>query len=338
MFNIPGETVAIIGPKGIPKEFPGTSGVEFYVERKSLELTNKGKTVRCYIRRWASTNNAKSYQGIDRVIIPSINTVFFDTISYSLLASIHASFGNATTVWYQGIGPAFFSFIPKLFHKKIYTTIHSLDWKRKKWGLFAQFFLRLCEIATIRFSDKVFVVSKKLQIYYTDTYHVHPILDKYKNPKSPSVPFDQARRKYSLTKNKYILYLGRFVPEKRIEWLIHACSDIKGLTVVLAGGSSHSDKYVSYLKSLGKEINIRYTGYVFGREKAELLSNCKLFVLPSMLEGYPVAVTEALGYGKKCLVGDFLKSEYPTENKTIHYFNTYSYDNFLLKLKRLIKE
>jgi glycosyltransferase involved in cell wall biosynthesis len=336
MNTIANETIAIVGPKGIPKDFPGTSGVEAYVENQISLLIKQGNVIHCYTRRWSSRGHFTTYKGATIIALPTINTTFFDTISYSFLASIHASFSKATIVWYHGIGPAFFSFIPKLFHKRVYTTVHSLDWDRKKWNVLGQLFLRLCERVTLSLSDKIFVVSTRLETYYQERYRKNTVVDKYTIVKRPKIPADIIRRKYHLVKNGYILYLGRFVPEKRIEWLIRAGMKNPNINIVLAGGSSHSVAYVRHLKTLAHDKNVLFTGYVFGKEKAELLSNCRLVVLPSMLEGYPISIAEALAYGKRCLIGDFLTSEYPSNNKLIYYFKRDSYENFVKKLNGLL--
>ena len=54
------KTIAFIGQKGIPSEFIGTSGVEFYVEDRAKRLVNKGKRVDCYFRDWATPRHKTS--------------------------------------------------------------------------------------------------------------------------------------------------------------------------------------------------------------------------------------------------------------------------------------
>jgi glycosyltransferase involved in cell wall biosynthesis len=328
-------TIAFIGQKGIPKEFPGTSGVETYVERLAEKLIGQNKTVICYIRKWASTYPGNTYNRMRLVVLPTINTKPMDTISYSLLASVHASFSSTSLIWYQGAGPAFFSFIPKLFGKHVYTTLHTLDWNRRKWGFFARIFLRISERIMVLCSDKLFVGTSSLKNYYKHSYHKDTVLDKYPIIPKGSPSGNLIYKKYHLKKNSYVLFMGRFVPEKRVEWLIRASTHIP-IPVVLMGGSSHTFGYTKNLHRLAQKKNILFTGYVFGEEKEQLLARCRLFVLPSSLEGYPLAVNEALGYHKPCLVGDFLQGEYPENNPLIHYFRTGSFNSFVHKLRQLI--
>lgn len=336
MVQIDDRIIAFIGQKGIPKDFPGTSGIEAYVENRMIFLVKKGKIIRSYGRRWVPSKTGRTYKGIELISTPTINTKFLDTLTYSLVATLHASVSDASLIWYQGIGPSFFSFIPKIMGKKVFTTVHSLDWKRKKWNIFGKFFLFLSEHIAVRFSDRLFVVSGQLDTYYRRRYSIVPIVDKHtiihRNPVKPVM----ISKKYNLYRENYILYMGRFVPEKRLEWLIHAVKNIQSYKLVLAGGSSHTDSYVKFLKSLDDAKKVRFIDYVFGREKQELLSNCRLFVLPSSLEGYPIVITEALGYQRPCLIGDFLKKEYEADSLPLYFFRSNSYKSFYVILRHIL--
>lgn len=335
MKNLSKQSIAIIGQKGIPKEFPGTSGVEFYVEKKALKFKKRGNAVRCYVRNWANPHNLQEFKGIELITVKTIHTKFLDTIIYSFIASIHASRRDNTIVWYHGIGPGFFSFIPKISGKKVYTTIHSLDWKRKKWNFFAKYFLKACEYISVKNADVLFVVSENLKEYYNKNYYVNAHLDKYEEVRKKRVD-PSIIKKYNLKKNKYILYLGRFVPEKRIEWLIDAYKEGSQLPLVIAGGSSHTDEYEKHLKLISEGYKIIFTGYIFGKEKEELLSNCKALILPSSLEGFPVIIAEALAYRKNCLLSDALQFEYKQEKKHLTFFEEKSYASFLKSFKKII--
>src|SRR5690606_387919 len=103
-------------------------------------------------------------------------------------------------------------------------------------------------------------------------------------------------------------FLGRLVPEKRPDWAIRAflesCSDTGKL--VIAGGSSATERYVEELKELAAPAGDRvmFTGAVYGQLKEELLGNARAFLLPSALEGLPITLLEAMSYGRPCLVSD----------------------------------
>ncbi len=317
---------SIIGPRGIPKEFMGTSGLEAYIESKLPKLVKSGKTT-CYVRSYVQTTGGTVFSGANIIPIFTIRTKHLDTIFYSLVASIYASLSSRKIVWYHGAGPAIFAWIPRLCGKQVYTTIHAIDWKRDKWNPAAKIFLLFCEKASVFFSHRIYVVSINLKKYFLDRYAVHTILDKYIAPKSQFVPPAEIVTRYGLRKNMYILYMGRFVPEKRIEWLIKAGLGIK-IPIVLAGGESYSATYTKKILRMSEMGNIIVTNYVFGSIKQELISNCRLLVLPSRTEGYPISIADAVALQKDCIVGDFLRCEYPERNPYIHFFKTESYVDF----------
>ena len=73
--------------------------------------------------------------------------------------------------------------------------------------------------------------------------------------------------KFGLTKDSYILFLGRLVPEKGIRYLVEAFKDVKtDKKLVIAGGSSDTDSFMVELKELAKDDNrIIFTGFVQGQ-------------------------------------------------------------------------
>lgn len=104
-------------------------------------------------------------------------------------------------------------------------------------------------------------------------------------------------------KKSYILYLGRIVPEKRVDLLLKAFSMLENLISqdLYIAGPVEDDSIVSaYLN----DKRIHFLGSRFGKEKAELLRNAYLYVLPSDLEGLSIALLEAMSYGNVCLVSD----------------------------------
>lgn len=334
--------VAFIGQKGFPPEFSGTSGVERYVEYAMHRLTRTKRLIICYTRSW-TPSQAQRVGNVYIHPLPSINTKHLDAITHSLLATIHAVFvEKVNEVWFQGVGPGALGVITKLFGIKSILTIHSLDWERKKWGTTARIILRVCERIAIAHADTVRVVSKKIQKYVESQHHREAMLDQLMLPQRSKPPMRSAitlLRTHNTKPFHYVLFMGRFVPEKRIEWAIHAFEQLRssGLRLLIAGGGSHSGEYTRRMLQIAqRNTRIRFVGYMFGKEKSILLAYAKFLILPSETEGLPVVVAEALQFNTPCLVPDFLKNEYPT-NKPIYYFQHQSYEDFLNIFIRLIR-
>jgi glycosyltransferase involved in cell wall biosynthesis len=109
---------------------------------------------------------------------------------------------------------------------------------------------------------------------------------------------------WDLLPDNYVLFLGRFSPEKNCHLLVEAFEKIQtDMKLVLAGGSSHSDSYVASLRRHESD-RIRFLPWVSGSSLEELLSNAALFVLPSELEGLSLALLDAMAAGVCVLTSD----------------------------------
>src|SRR2546429_9875863 len=128
------------------------------------------------------------------------------------------------------------------------------------------------------------VVSKELENYYkthyeAETYYV-PNGGTVRERRSPGKIFD-----WGLEPGKYVLFLGRFSPEKGCHLLVDAYERLNtDVKLVLAGASSYCDDYSRRLQMHASE-QIKILDWGSGDALNELLTHAMIFVLPSDLEG-----------------------------------------------------
>lgn len=124
---------------------------------------------------------------------------------------------------------------------------------------------------------------------------------------------EQVLNRFNLVKSKYVLAVGRFVPEKGFGDLVDAFERIKlkssvltkDWKLVLVGDADHTDEYSRSLKEKCAHVpNVVLTGFQNSHVLRELYSHAGHFVLPSFHEGLPIVLLEALSYGSSCLVSD----------------------------------
>ncbi len=151
--------------------------------------------------------------------------------------------------------------------------------------------------------DATMVVSRTLQQHYRQHYERNPIYV----PNGATLATRRVPRKlieWDLLADNYVLFLGRFSPEKNCHLLIDAFENIQtNMKLVLAGGSSHSDSYANGLRRHESD-KIRFLPWVSGSDLEELLSNAALFVLPSEIEGLSLALLDAMAAGVCALTSD----------------------------------
>jgi len=112
----------------------------------------------------------------------------------------------------------------------------------------------------------------------------------------------EARRDLNLPLDgKIMLFVGNITKRKGVDYLIRALPSVSTsypdvLCLVVGGGSSH---YIGYLKKLASELNvakhIRFLGRVEPDSSLAIYYGAAdVFVLPSLHEGAPVTIMEAL--------------------------------------------
>ncbi len=295
--------VAFIGGRGVISKY---SGIEAYYEEIGKRLADMGHEVTVYCRTYF-TPRLNKYNGMRLVRLPTIRTKQLETLVHTLLSTIQVMFSSCDIVHYHALGPALFSFFPRLLGKKTVVTVQGLDGRRKKWGRFASIVLGLGELASVRLPNATMVVSRTLQDYYrvrygTDTMYV-PNGTRLRERCGVSQLLQ-----WGLEPGNYILFLGRFSPEKNCQMLIDAYEKIDTTAkLVLAGGSNHSDAYVEELRQHQSD-RVRLLDWVSGEALEELLTNAMLFVLPSDVEGLSLALLDAMGAGICVLTSDILEN------------------------------
>lgn len=314
-------SIAMFGQKRLSRE----GGVEIVVKELSTRMVDAGHSVTCYNRighhvSGQQFDSKESYKGIRQKSVLTIDKKGLAAVSASFFAALCCIFGKYDVVHIHAEGPAFFAWLPKVFGKRVIVTIHGLDWQREKWKSgFGAKFIRQGEKNAVRYADEIIVLSKGVQDYFKNTYGRATFFI----PNGVNRPETQEAhlitKKLGLTKDSYILFLGRLVPEKGIRYLIEAFKNVKTeKKLVISGGSSDTDSFMKELKDLARDDDrIIFTGFVQGQMLDELYSNAYIYTLPSDLEGMPLSLLEAMSYGNCCLVSDIAECTEVVENKAI---------------------
>ena len=147
-------------------------------------------------------------------------------------------------------------------------------------------------------------INEETQNYFRDCYGRRTVLIPNGVEVHPTTRTDLIET-FGLTTGSYALYLGRIVPEKRLDLLTEAYMQLDtDVKLVIAGPVTDAVKKEAWYKKASQCENIIFTGFVSGDTKAQLLSSTRLFILPSDIEGMSIALLEALGYGVRVLASD----------------------------------
>lgn len=295
-------SVAQIGSRGVPNS---RGGVERVLEAVAPRLVERGVATTVYCS-WTNPRPS-SWRGVRLAYVPSVPSKHLDTFVRSALAIVRECLGRSSVIHIHASGSAPLAILPRLFGRKVVVTVHGADWQRRKWGRAGRWFLRFGEWAAVRFPNHTVAVSEELSRHLEAeygrpvTYIPNGVEDRRHRPPSRI-------RELGLEGDDYVLYLARLVPEKQPHALIEAfkaLEDRHGTRLVIAGPAWHSEAYSSHLRDLaGGDPGIIFTGEVDEDVLEELYSNCRLFVLPSEVEGMSLSLLDAMAFGACTVVSD----------------------------------
>lgn len=118
---------------------------------------------------------------------------------------------------------------------------------------------------------------------------------------------ERAREKYKI-EGEYLLFLSTLKPNKNVEGLLEAFSQLTGMNpvkLVIAGKKGWLFETIfEKVKQFKLEDKVIFTDYVNDEDVPGLMAGAKIFVLPSFWEGFGIPVVEAMACGVPVVVSD----------------------------------
>jgi len=304
-------------------------GVEVHCENLYTRVARSAE-VFVFTRAPYVDGSVKEFKGVRLISLPAVKNKFLEAFFHTLFGVCKARSLNPDILHFQGIGPSFWIPLARILGMKAVLTTHGQNYKHLKWGRAAKVFLRFCERVGMNSADKIIAISRVISEDIRKDYGRNAVVIPNGVEIPSPVTTDEALGKYGLSAGKYILTVGRFVPEKGYHDLIEAFrekarggmpqgqSSLRGVSglpeagavpfgwkLVIVGDVDHEDAYSRRLKEeAGKDPLVVLTGKLSGRPLRELYSHAGLFVLPSYYEGLPIVLLEAMSYGLSCIVSD----------------------------------
>jgi glycosyltransferase involved in cell wall biosynthesis len=296
--------IAMIGQKGVPATH---GGIEIHVQELGSRLAARGHEVTIFCRRTYTSDERASFRGMRLRHLSTIGTKHLDAITHSAAATVAAMRepDPYDVIHYHAEGPGALAIAPRLASSaKVVVTIHGLDHDRAKWSPPARALLRVAGWLSARVPDATVTVSRDLTGFYARRYGCPAVY--IPNGVVEPAASESGPAPLGLGRDRYVLFVGRLVPEKRPDALISAFRSIPGeVRLVIAGGGSFTSPYVKRLRAqAGGDGRIVFAGYVYGKELRSLYRNAAAFVLPSSLEGLPLTLLEAVAAGTPVVVSD----------------------------------
>jgi glycosyltransferase involved in cell wall biosynthesis len=303
--------VCVVGLRGIPGVM---GGIESHCEQvfPRLKALAQQYDITIIGRKPYIPRGAYEYQGVRVVPLPAIKNKYLEAISNTTLAVLYARFVlRAEILHIHGIGPSLLGPLGRALGMKLVVTHHGQDFERQKWNGIAKIALRFGERCATAAAHRIIVVSKSVtEELRQRNPHLRGRIDYIPNGATEFAEIEARQdeqsilAQFGLEPQRYILGVGRLVPEKGFHDLIAAFQRADPpQKLAIAGAADHEDDYSrSLLRHAGERI--RFCGFQPHDVLRILYRNAALFVLPSSHEGLPIAALEAANLGIPVLLSD----------------------------------
>lgn len=287
--------VMVLGIRGIPDV---QGGVETHAQHLYPRLVRLGLEVEAITRSPFCDATHREYSGVRLTRLWSTRMTGLEALVHSFLGVAYAAIKRPDVLHIHAIGPGIVTPIARLLGLRVVVTNHGPDYDRDKWGRIAKLVLRIGESLSMRFANRCIAISSVIAELVKRKYGVESVRIPNGVPPATLETGIEALNRYGLTPGRYVLEVGRMVPEKRQLDLISAFreSKVSGWKLVLVGGLGDDD-YSREVRSRASGTDVVLTGFLKDQPLRQLYSHAGLFVLPSSHEGLPIAMLEALSFG-----------------------------------------
>ncbi len=290
--------------------YPEIGGVEKVVQQISEGLNDELnlQVLACQIKgkaRNEKINNVK----VTRT--SSLGVYFSMPVSFSFPFVFRKKAKDADIVHIHLPNPlADLSLLLSGYKGKVVVSWHSDIIKQKK----IMFFLKPLIFKTLKRADKIIVAteghiegSDYLKEFRNKCVVVPFGIEQRRIPKVESLNFD-----VNNSQEKIILFAGRLVYYKGVQYLIEAIRDVKNAKLRIVGDGVDRDSLETLAEKLGITNKVEFLGSISDEELIEEYKNCDMFVLPSVAksEAFGLVQIEAMSYGKP-VINTWLDSGVP---------------------------
>ncbi|HEY0622355.1 glycosyltransferase family 4 protein [Sphingomonas sp.] len=313
--------IAAFGFRSFPPT-DGSAGADKFALELLPRLADRGHQVVAYNRLYPDQAQPAPFER-PRLEVRSFRTVKwagFDTLLHSAKVTWDIIRHNrADVVHIQNGGNSIFAAVLRLFGKKTYLSQDGIDWKRDKWPWYAKLYLFLSSFLTSRVHnavifDNVFA-REEFEQRFSRTYDFIPF--------GADVTLDPAAalvvEELGLVPGEYFLFVGRFIPDKGLHWLVPAFERLKtAKKLVLIGGSPNPSPYERDVRAT-LDPRIVMPGFLYGAKIHALMRQSFAYVQPSSIEGLSPVILEATYVGAPVICSDIPQNRFSLRDNGTYF-------------------
>ena len=291
---------------------PGCAGADKFALELLPRLAAQGHSVVGYNRLYPGQEPlGDAHAGVRLRNFRTVGYKGFDTLLHSAKCTWDILRHNTGDVIHiQNGGNSIFGLVLRLFGKKVFISQDGADWARSKWPWYGKAYLWVSSFLTAFGPNAVI---------FDNVFCRHDFEKRFKR-RFDFIPFgsdvDAAKADESileelgLVKGEYFLFVGRFIPDKGLQYLVPAYEKTSGSKrLLLVGGSPNPSAFEAGIRAT-QDPRILFPGFVYGAKTHALMKNAYAYIQPSDIEGLSPVVLENMGLGTPVICSDIVENRY----------------------------
>ena len=309
--------IASFGFRSLPPA-SGSAGADKFALEFLPRLAERGYHVTGYNRVYPGQQEGPAtYKGVHIIYLKTISKSGIDSVIHSFKVCCHIIGKNTADIVHIQGNNALFALILKVFGKKIILSVDGgPEWERPKWNyIMSKFVLANAYIAVY--------TAKYIAI---DNVFTKELFEKKFKRKFEFISFGSEIKdacetdilqKLGLEKGEYFLFVGRFIPDKGLQYLIPAYEKLKTVKkLVLVGGSPNPSEFEINLKKTD-DSRIVFAGFIYGDDTVTLMKQAYVYVQPSDIEGLSPVMLSVMGLGTPLICSDIKENKYIVQQDAV---------------------
>ncbi|GEP40449.1 glycosyl transferase [Nocardioides psychrotolerans] len=302
----PSLRIASFGFRSLPPR-EGSAGADKFAVELLPRLAARGHRVVAYNRGYFGEARIAphDFRGVTVRTIRTFRRSGLEALWHSLRVAVDIiAFNRADVVHMQNGGNSPFGLLLRVFGKRTVLTEDGLEWERDKWSALGKLYLRATTALTGRVHSAVAFDNVFAKEYFEERFGKQYDLIAYGSDVDYDASGLEVLDRLGLEPGGYFLFVGRFIPDKGLHYLVPAFERLDTKKqLVMVGGSKPRSEYEDGLRET-TDPRILMPGYLYGPEVHALMSNCYAYVQPSDLEGLSPVILESSFLGAPIICSD----------------------------------
>jgi len=326
--------LAILGTRGVP---PRYGGFETFAAELGRRLVARGHEVSVYCRDVipsvsegpggpggasgvpsarpgpSTTLGMTTWEGMHRIVLPSIGHKYLETVSHALLSALDALRRDFDAVLVCNAANAFVLPILRAARIRVAINVDGIERNRRKWNILGKMVYAIGESFSAAFANAVIADANVIADYYRKTYAIDPITIPY-GSEFPEEADSDVLQRLGLRAKEYLLYVSRFEPENNPLEVVEAYEKYLGARREARGagktplapraprlapplvmlGEARYDKQLATALHNHASDKILFPGALYGADYRTLQRNALLYIQATEVGGTHPALIEGM--------------------------------------------